>query len=609
MQASCRAILAATLLMGIAAMANTNTPRDFAAELLQLQQNESNQPDSARLWALFALSWDYTMNEYPEWASMMGYDGYGDRWTDQSIEAIKRRGQQPGRELTVLHAIRRDRLSPADQLNYDLFENKLTEQINSNRFPSELMPINQMGGVQQDAASTLEYMPTATVAQCEDILARLRALPRLIEQTIALADSGLKTGVTPPAITMRDVPNQVLSQIVENPADAPLLAVLAERPATITDSDWQRITSDAYRTYREQIVPAFRRLHRYLTEIYLPGCRQSIGLAALPDGEAWYRHEVARYTTTDLTPEQIFEIGQAEVARIRSEMENVIASTGFSGDFDDFTEFLRTDPRFFFDTPDALLTAYRDISKKVDPQLVQLFGTLPRLPYGVIPVPSYSEKSQTTAYYQPGSLRAARPGYFYANTYDLKSRPSWEMTALTLHEAVPGHHLQIALSQELENLPKFRTEGWYTAYGEGWALYAESLGETMGLYDDPYVKFGQLTYEMWRAIRLVVDVGMHAKGWSREQAIEFFRDNSAKTLHDITVEIDRYIAWPGQALAYKIGELKIKELRAFAELELGSDFDLRAFHDEILGEGGLPLNILDRKVRNWVAVRKESHGR
>jgi uncharacterized protein (DUF885 family) len=586
-----------------------NPVRDFAAQLTQLEQNADREPDSTRLWSLFELSWDIHLNEYPESASMMGYDGYGDRWTDQSLAAIARRAQHPGRELEVLHTIDRARLSPADQLNYDLFEAKLADQVESNRFPGELMPINQMGGIQQNAASTLEYMPTGTLARCEEILARLRGLPEQIDQTIALADSGLKAGITPPEITLRDVPDQVRSQIVDDPSTAPLLVVLAEQPATISDADWKRITGDAYTIYREQIVPSFERLYAFLTQTYIPGCRTTIGLGSLPDGDAWYRHAVRHYTTTELTPDDIFTIGQSEVARIRAEMEAIIASTGFQGDFAAFTEFLRTDSRFFFDTPEALLSAYRDICKRVDPQLVHLFGTLPRLPYGVVEVPSYSEKSQTTAYYQPGSARAARPGYFYANTYDLKSRPSWEMAALTLHEAVPGHHLQIALSQELKSLPKFRSEGWYTAYGEGWALYAESLGETMGMYDDPYVKFGQLTYEMWRAIRLVVDVGMHVKGWSRQQAIDYFRQNSAKTEHDITVEIDRYIAWPGQALAYKIGELKIKELRAFAELELGNSFDLRTFHDEILGDGGLPLDILDRKIRTWVAEQKEKSGR
>jgi uncharacterized protein (DUF885 family) len=307
-------------------------------------------------------------------------------------------------------------------------------------------------------------------------------------------------------------------------------------------------------------------------------------------------------TTTDLTPKEIHEIGLREVERIRGEMEAVIEESGFEGTFQEFLEFLRTDERFFFDTAEELLTTYRDIAKRVDPKLVEQFGTLPRLPYGVTPVPDYAAESQTTAYYQPGSLEAGRPGYFNANTYDLKSRPSWEMEALTLHEAVPGHHLQISLAQELEDVPEFRKQMGTTAFVEGWALYAESLGEEMGFYQDPYSKFGQLTYEMWRAIRLVVDTGIHSLGWSRERAIEMFERNTGKARHDIEVEVDRYIVWPGQALAYKIGELKIKELRAFAEEELGERFDVRELHDRILENGAVPLDVLETHIRDWVAA-------
>ena len=606
-------LISILILLTFASVAGATTSmsanRDFSDELTSLSHNAGIVADSIRLHTLFDLSWDMMLNEYPESASGQGYVGYGDRWTDQSFAAIERRNRLQIRQLGVLRTIERNALSTPDQLNFDLFEAKLVDRIEDSRFPGELLPLNQMGGVQQQVASVLEQMPISSVAECQDVLARLRAVPKLIEQTIVLADSGLKSGITPPQITLRELPAQVRSHIVDDPTLAPVLVGLATQPSTIDDSTWQRIVSDAHAIYREEIVPSFQRLHDYLAHTYIPGCRESIGLSALPDGHAWYTHRVKHYLTTDLTPAEVFEIGQTEVARIRAEMQSIIESTGFDGDFAAFNDFLRTDSQFFFESADDLLAAYRDICKRIDPELVRLFGKLPRLPYGVVPVPAYSERSQTTAYYQPGSARAGRPGYFYANTYDLRSRPSWEMVALTLHEAVPGHHLQIALSQELDNLPKFRSEGWYTAYGEGWALYAESLGEEMGMYDNAYVKFGQLTYEMWRAIRLVVDVGLHARGWSRQEAIDFFRENSAKTLHDITVEVDRYIAWPGQALAYKIGELKIKELRALAELELGADFDIRAFHDTVLGDGGLPLDILDKKIRTWVTQQRELAGR
>jgi uncharacterized protein (DUF885 family) len=327
-------------------------------------------------------------------------------------------------------------------------------------------------------------------------------------------------------------------------------------------------------------------------------------MSALPDGQAWYAYNVKEITTTDLTPQQIHELGLSEVKRIRAEMDKVIASTGFKGSFAEFLTFLRTDPRFFYDKPEDLVTGYRDVAKRVDPELVRLFGRLPRLPYGVRPIPSYAEKSQTTAYYEDGNPDAGRPGYYSVNTYDLKSRPKWEMEALTLHEAVPGHHLQISLAQEMTDVPQWRKYQGYTVFVEGWALYAESLGEEMGMYKDPYSKFGQLTYEMWRAVRLVVDTGMHAMGWTRDQALDYFKTNAGKTEHDIVVEVDRYIVTPGQALAYKIGELKIKELRAYAKKELGDRFDVRAFHDQVLGNGAVPIDVLEKNIQAWVGERK-----
>jgi len=309
-------------------------------------------------------------------------------------------------------------------------------------------------------------------------------------------------------------------------------------------------------------------------------------------------------TTTKLTAMEIHQIGLREVKRIRAQMEEIKKQSGFKGSLAEFFKYLRTDKRFYYQKGTELLAGYRDISKRADPELIKLFGILPRQPYGIRPVPAYIERSVTTAYYQPGSTTAGRPGYFYANTYNLTVRPKWEMEALTLHEAVPGHHLQLALADELTGLPEFRKYGRYTVYVEGWALYAESLGEEMGFYTDPYSKFGQLTYEMWRAIRLVVDTGMHELDWSRQQAIDYFKANAGKTEHDIIVEIDRYIVWPGQALAYKMGELKIKELRTHAEKTLADKFDIRLFHDEVLRHGAVPLDILEAQVKAWIETRK-----
>ncbi|MGH7672751.1 MAG: DUF885 domain-containing protein [Gemmatimonadales bacterium] len=562
---------------------------------------QSRQADSVRLRRLFALHWDYTMREYPEFATAVGYPGQNARWTDYSAEALARRKRDVSTALDVLRTIRRPRLSRADQLNYDLFHRNLTDALEESRFPEELMPVTQLGGVQQHVPSTIAQMAANTVRDYEDLVARLWGVPVLVDQTIALLERGLAAGVTPPRVTLRDVPQQAANLVVDDPRASPLLKAFTRFPATVRPTEQERLRAAAVAAYREAVAPAFRRLHAFLAERYVPGCRESIAMRDLPDGMAWYRVRARASTTTDLTPEQIHAIGLAEVKRIRGQLDSVIAASGFRGSFAEFVQFLRTDQRFYFTTVEDLLRASRDIAKRVDPELVRLFGTLPRLPYGVSPIPAYAERSQTTAYYQPGSPAAARAGIYFVNTYNLPARPKWEMEALTLHEAVPGHHLQIALAQELEGVPEFRRYAGYTAFVEGWGLYGESLGGEMGLYADPYSKFGQLTYEMWRAIRLALDTGLHTMGWTREQAIEFFKANAAKTEHDITVEVDRYIVWPGQALAYKIGELKIKELRAYASSELGDRFDVRAFHDQVLGAGAVPLDILEGRVRAWVA--------
>jgi uncharacterized protein (DUF885 family) len=353
--------------------------------------------------------------------------------------------------------------------------------------------------------------------------------------------------------------------------------------------------------YRQSVAPAFTKLQAFLTTKYLPACRGTIGVNALPNGDAMYAYNVRWHTTTAKTAKEIHEIGLAEVQRIRAEMDAVMKSSGFTGSYDEFKQFLRTSPQFFFTDAASLLTAYRDIAKRADPELAHMFGRLPQTPYGVKPVPDASAPSQTTAYYNPGSFAAGRPGNMFANTYKLDSRPRWEMEALTMHEAVPGHHLQISLAQERQGLPEFRRNSSYTAFVEGWGLYAESLGGEMGFYTDPYSKFGRLTYEMWRAVRLVVDTGLHSMGWTRDQAIAFFRANAAKADQDIVVEVDRYIVWPGQALGYKMGQMKIRELRTNAERQLGSRFDVRQFHDVVLEQGAVPLDVLERQVGAWIA--------
>jgi uncharacterized protein (DUF885 family) len=560
--------------------------------------------------------WKRWMEEYPELATGVGFPGQNRRWTDDSSAGIEKRKKHLTESLATLKNISRDALPERERLNYDLYLDLLETSEQGVQFgddpmpfrnvvPRNLwMPLNQMEGIQQGAAETLASMPHQSVTDYEDILARLAAVPKSVDESLALLKEGLKRGYAPPKLMLRDVPKQFDDLVTADPMASPLLQPFTEYPAGFPEAERTRLTERAKSVYTSAVAPAFRKLQDYFVKSYLPACRESIAATALPDGAAAYKFHIRWQTTTDLTPQQIHEIGLAEVKRIRAEMDKVIASTGFKGSFHDFTEFLRTDPRFYYDKPEDLVNGYRIIAKKIDPELAHLFGKLPRLTYGVCQIPDFKAPSQTTAYYQPGAPSVGRPGCYFVNTYNLHARPKWEMEALSLHESVPGHHLQISLGQELEDVPEFRKHVGYSAFVEGWALYSESLGEEVGLYKDPYSKFGQLTYEMWRAVRLVVDTGMHSMGWTREQAIQFFKDNTGKTDQDITVEVDRYIVWPGQALAYKLGQLKIRELRTEAEKRIGAKFDERKFHDAVLENGAVPLNILDGHMNGWIRAHQ-----
>jgi uncharacterized protein (DUF885 family) len=570
------------------------------------------QDETARKFrAYLEADWKRWMEEYPDIATLVGYPGQNARWTDDSPAGIEKRKKHLAESLAALKEIHREALPEAEKLNFDLYLQLLEVSRQGLQFgddplpfrfvvPRNLwMPLNQMEGIQQAAADTLENTPHHSVAEYEIILERMRALPVGVEEQIALLREGLKKGYTPPKVTLRDVPKQIADLIPSDAIASPLLQPFTEFPAGFPEVERARLTEEAKKIYTASVAPAFQKLHDYVATTYLPACRESIAATALSNGAAAYAFHVQWQTTTDLTPQQIHEIGLSEVKRIRVEMDKVIASTGFKGSFHDFTEFLRTDPRFYYDKPEDLIDGYRIIAKKIDPELAHEFGKLPRLPYGVCAIPDFKAPSQTTAYYQTGSPAVGRPGCYFANTYNLHARPKWEMEALTLHEAVPGHHLQLSLAQEMEDVPEFRKQVGYSAFVEGWALYSESLGEEVGMLKDPYAKFGQLTYEMWRAVRLVVDTGMHSMGWTREQAIQFFKDNTGKTDQDITVEVDRYIVWPGQALAYKLGQLKIRELRTEAEKRLGAKFDIRTFHDAVLENGALPLNVLEAHMKQW----------
>jgi len=403
-----------------------------------------------------------------------------------------------------------------------------------------------------------------------------------------------------PKILMERIPDQIAVQLVDDAEASPFYKIFAEMPDSISAEDQERLRALARETISETVLPAYRELDKYFSGTYLPASRESIGLSELPNGNEWYKHLARQFTTTQMSPDDIHRLGLNEVRRIRDEMQKIIDGLDFGGSFEDFLVFLRTDPQFYFDNPDDLYQAYLATSKRIDPELVHLFGKLPRMPYGVKPIPDSIAPDTTTAYYSRPAADGSRAGTYWVNLYKPEVRPKYEIEVLSVHEAMPGHHLQIALQQELPDMPNFRRFTGFTAFVEGWGLYSESLGYDLGLYKDEYSRFGQLTYEMWRAVRLVVDTGIHYKGWTRQQAIDFFKDNAAKTELDIINEIDRYIGWPGQALAYKIGQLKMKSIRDNAERTLGDDFDVRAFHDELLGGGALPLDILEQRMDAWL---------
>lgn len=560
-------------------------------------------PAAQALRRLFDEEWERRMREFPEEAAYFGDRRGADRWTDLSPKSIAARQAADRAALDRLKGIPRAKLPAAEQLNYDTFAWLQQQAVDRQRFREHLQPVGHQSGP-QTADRISELLRFSSAADYRLYLKRLNALPAYLEQTIDLMREGVKAGQVPPKVLMQRVPAQIAAQVVEDPTASPFYRPFRRWPNALTPAERESLTQEAQAVIRDRVVPAYRAFGRYFKEEYLPRCREDIAATARPEGAAYYDFLARSYTTTTLSASAIHDIGLSEVARIRVEMEKVKAETGFTGSLEAFFTFLRNDPRFYKKTPAELLAAYEAVSKRVDPQMVTVFRKLPRLPYGVRPIPDHQAPNTTTAYYQPGANDGSRAGYYYVNLYRPEMRPTWEMVPLTLHEAVPGHHHQFALGLELADAPTFRRTAYFVAYGEGWGLYAEQLGYDMGLYDDPYDRFGQLVYEMWRAVRLVVDTGMHAKGWSREQAIAYFRANAAKTEQDIVNEIDRYIGTPGQALAYKIGQLRISGLRAKAQQALGERFDLRDFNDAVLSTGSVPLAVLEAHMEAWIALKR-----
>lgn len=547
--------------------------------------------------------WKYLMEEFPGNATFVGYPGQNQRWTDLSEEAIKRRQDFLQELLFKLNTVDSSQLNSNEKLDYAILKRELESEEEGMQFRAEYLLVTQISGVHQDVERLISMMPKSSVEHYEDILARLKAIPKFFDQSIILLDKGLNEGITPPKITLRKVPGQLLSFIPDDPLDSVLFQPFLKFPDTISQEDQLRITRQAINIFDESVYPAYRKLYIYLKDVYIPGCRETTAWGDMPQGHEWYSFKVRNMTTTALSPKEIHEIGLKEVARIRIEMNTIIEGLGLEDSIHDFTQRISNDPQFFYTDRESLLNGYRAIIRKLEAVIPNIFGRLPKQPLEILPVPAYKESSASSAYYMTGSVVLGRPGYFFVNTYHLPGKLKWEMEALALHEGLPGHHLERTLANEIEGQADFRKLAKYTAYVEGWGLYSESLGDELGLYQNPYSKFGKLKGEMWRAIRLVVDTGMHELGWSRQKAIDYFVENIGKDEVEVTNEVDRYLVWPGQALAYKIGELKIKELRSIAEKTLGDQFEIRDFHDALLSHGALPLDVLENLMLEWFEER------
>lgn len=546
--------------------------------------------------------WQWGLEQSPTFASALGDKRFNDRWPDLTLTAIAARHDHLKDVLARLAKIDAKELAVSDQLNYRLFQKQIASDVEEYPFRWFLVPLDQRGGI-QDESSVADSIAFTNVKDYEDWLARLKGFPVYMDQTIELMRTGAKEHIVQPKVVMKRLPDQIKKQLVDDPEQSLYYKPFKTFPPSVTEADRARLKSTAKELISKQVVPAYRKFAKFFDEVYYPACFDEVGVWQMPQGKELYALRARQFTTTELTPDEIHEIGLKEVARIHGEMQKIVRDVKFEGTFPQFLAFLRQDKQFYYASPDELMNGYLVMCKKVDPQLTKLFRKLPRIPYGLEPIPQHIAPDTTAAYYRPPAGDGSRAGTYFVNLYRPEMRPKYEMEALSLHEAVPGHHLQLALATELENVPEFRRFSNCTVYIEGWALYAESLGGELGCYQDPYSKFGQLTYEMWRAVRLVVDTGMHHKHWTRQQAIDYFKTYTAKTDLDITNEVDRYISWPGQALAYKIGELKIKELRQRAEAKLGDKFDVREFHDVILRQGAVPLDVLEESVNAWLATK------
>jgi uncharacterized protein (DUF885 family) len=557
----------------------------------------ANEP----LLKLFDATWQEDLADDPLQATQLGDTQFNDRLPDMSQEALDLRQKKNYQRLQSLAKVKRDKLTPADQLNYDLFERDIKTRIRAFQFKPWMFAVTTNSGPQM-LAEVAEFAPFNTVKDYDNWIARINASGPYIDQWILLLTQGTTERLTQPRLVINKVLEQLKGPLTADPEANPFYAPFKKMPAGIPEAEKARLTAAGKAAVQTTAIPAFQRFDRFLREVSLPASRDTVGIYDIPGGDQYYRNRIAYFTSIENPdPARIHNIGLDEVKRIRAEMEKTLEGINFLGTLEQFLGFMRNDPRFFFKTSDELLAAYTKTANGIKPELPKLFGRLPKTDFDIKVIPAATAPTTTTAYYMPPSLDGSRKGAFYVNLYKPESRPTWEVEALTAHESIPGHHLQIALQYELTGVPNFRRNADYTAFIEGWALYAETLGYDLGLYKDDFSKMGQLNYDMWRAVRLVVDTGMHAFKWTRDQAIYYFKQNTGRSDLDIQNEVDRYIAWPGQALAYKLGQLKIEALRTEAEKALGDRFDERAFHDKLLGMGALPLSVLEVQMRAWIA--------
>ena len=564
--------------------------------------SDKPHPDEVKFNSFLDENWQDTMEKSPLFASLLGDKRYDDKISSNSIDDFIAESEYERYVLDVLNEINPNNLSEENQLNYRLLKSDYEINLEGRKYPGYYMRLNQRGGV-QDYYLYGNRLNFVDLQSYKNWFERVKGYTQNVRNSLEINREGLELGYTQPKLVTRGVSAQIGAMLERDLEDHPYYKIFQSVGEVASAQEAEELQNEVKDFIQNVLNPTYQELYDFLVNEYLPKSRDSIGISDVPNGKEWYEYLARYHTTTDLTPDEIHEIGLREVAKIRAEMEGIIEQVGWDGDFNSFLQYLRTDPRFYFETGEELLQAYRAMSKEIDAYMPTLFNKLPRAPYGVIPIPMESAPFTTTAYYNAPS--EGRPGYYYANLYMPEVRPKYEIPVLSVHEAVPGHHHQISLAQEMENVPNFRKYLSITAFVEGWGLYSEQLGESMGIYDDPYDKFGQLTYDMWRAVRLVVDTGMHYKGWSRDDAVNLFLENTAKTEQDINNEVDRYIAWPGQALAYKIGQLKIMELRDKSKEALGEDFDIKDFHDHILSFGSIPLSILEEKVDEFIEAKTE----